>query len=173
MGGEHDPLGLGESAHLVERSVNADVGIQVHHRLGVRAGEEVAEEPRLEGRRQLDQAIDHRHPVKLARLEIQILGPHHLKRLVMGIYVAPDVVDDQDRDVPAGMVVEERGRQHARSRKVVAGDDRADTDWHVISLASSRGAWSCHRCEASVCQVVGGCGELRRTTRTGLSRPNG
>ena len=109
---------------LAEAAVDLDVGVEVGERRRAAHVEQVAQQPGLDRRRQLEHVVQRSHAVEV--LDVQVGGREDLKRLRRRVQVAVVVVDDEHEAAPVWVVLGERLGQHAGERRVVGGDDRAD-----------------------------------------------
>ena len=120
-----------ELADLVQRRDDPDVGVEVDG--VILLGQQLAQQPGLDRRRQLDDAVGRHH--LLERLAVDVLGPQQAVRLLRGVDEAIDAVEHEHGQLGVRVLLAQGQRQDPRVGEVVLGDDRADVHRAIVAIA--------------------------------------
>ena len=106
----------------LQRSRHQDVRVEVDRGVGV--AKQVAQQPGLQRTGELEAVVDRGHPPVGDLLDLDVLRAHEFEAVGVAQLVGTGLVEDEDREGGAGVVLEEGLAQDARPREVVAGHDR-------------------------------------------------
>src|SRR6266516_1649878 len=133
MRGQDDSVLVRERRSFRDRAKDLDVGIEVDDRLA--SLEQMAEEPGLDGRGELDHVVDRGHAPELGLVEVEVLGQEDF----VGLWRMWAWAVDDERAEGRARVVRRKGLgEYTRLRRVVAGDDCAGLHGHWPGASGRR-----------------------------------
>ena len=118
VGREDDRVSAREIGDVGERREDLDVGIEIAG--GVVVFEEVLQQPRLHRGRELEDGVDHRHVVKVAALDVEVVGADDVEELAVVVDLAALVVEHEHRERGVRITALQRRGEHACVGQIVA-----------------------------------------------------